>query len=78
MTSYEAFLNHARIEEERREARQKAQEHAWKVAAQRRRESNNWPVDPWRGGFGPPVSGRGRDISGQGIEGWLRQNGMKR
>jgi hypothetical protein len=78
MTSYEAFVHHARIEEERKEARQKAQEHAWKAAAQRRRESNMWPVDPWRGGFGPPVSARGRDTCGQGAEGWLRQNGMKR
>lgn len=32
--------------------------HAWMKAEQRRRESRNWPSDPWRGGFGPPTSGR--------------------
>lgn len=79
MTSYEAFLYHARLDAERSEARQKAQEHAWKMAAKRRAESNIWPSDPWRGGFGPPVSRGGPcGAGGQGVEGWLRQNGMKR
>lgn len=33
--------------------------HAWMKAEQRRRESRNWPNDPWRGGFGPPSNGGG-------------------
>jgi hypothetical protein len=78
MTSYEAFMYHARLDAERTEARQKAQEHAWRVAAERRTESNMWPADPWRGGFGP----RGRDganiCGGQSVEGWLRGNGLKK
>lgn len=76
MTSYEAFLYHAREDEERREARRKAQEHAWRVAAQRRAQSNMWPEDSWRGGFGPPS--RGRDICDGGVEGWLRGNGLRK
>lgn len=75
MTSYEAFLYHAQLDERRKEERRKAQEHAWKVAAQRRAQSNMWPVDSWRGGFGPPS--RGTDVGGQAVEGWLRGNGLR-
>ena len=78
MTSYEAFLNHARLDAERSEARQRAQEHAWRVAAERRRESNMWPADPWRGGFGPPGRGGVNIYGGQSVEGWLRGNGLKK
>ena len=78
MTSYEALVYQARQDEERGEARQKAQAHAWKVAAQRRKESNMWPADPWRGGFGPHGKG-GVDVCGeQGVEVWLRGNGLKK
>ena len=78
MTSYEAFMYHARLDAERSEARQKAQEHAWRVAAERRRESNMWPADPWRGGFGPRGNGGANICGGQSVEGWLRGNGLKK
>lgn len=74
MTSYEAFLYQARLDAERKEA----QEHAWKVAAQRRLDSSMWPSDPWRGGFGPPVQKRGGGVGGHSVEGWLASNGLRR
>jgi hypothetical protein len=78
MTSYEAFLYQARLDAERSEARQKAQEHAWRVAAQRRRESNMWPADPWRGGFGPQGRSGANIYGGQSVDGWLKGNGLRK
>jgi hypothetical protein len=73
MTSYEVFLHNARLDAERKEA----QEHAWKVAAQRRQDSS-MSSDPWRGGFGPPVPGRRGGAGGRSVEGWLASNGLRR
>ena len=74
LTSYEAFLYQARLDVERKEA----QEHAWRVAAQRRQDGSMWPSDPWRGGFGPPVPKKGGGVGGNGVEGWVAATGLRR
>lgn len=70
-----------RLEREDRIAR------AWAKAAERR--STARPVDPWRGGFGPPARDtRTGDLYGmgprteveedRGVRAWLGQNGLRR
>ena len=53
-------------------------------------ESRAWPVDPWRGGFGPPTQGRVGPCGGgndrilgprteegeTGVRRWLAGNGL--
>ena len=70
MTSYEAFLHQAQIDEDKKAA----QARAWKVAAQRRSDNSMWPATPWTGGFGMPYS---NGVGGQRVEGWLASNGMR-
>jgi len=87
-TSYEAFVQDSRESEQRRKAKDEQMQKAWKVAAERRRQNELWPQDPWRGGFGPPGSGRHsrcgegtmtpRREGSTGIQGWLKQNSLSR
>src|SRR6187402_154570 len=55
--SYEAFLAQSYAAELQRAEREERMARAWLKAEERRKESRNWPHDPWRGGFGPPSSG---------------------
>ncbi len=79
LSSYEIFLQQARKEDRERVEREKRVAHAWEKAAERRR--NAWPVDPWRGGFGPPTGHGGMAPRGEvdrSVRGWLGQNGLVR
>jgi hypothetical protein len=65
LTSYEAFIRQAQIDAQRKETR----EYAWRVAAQRRMDESS---RPWTGGFAP------KRVGGQGVERWLKGNGLRK
>ncbi|KAL5325516.1 hypothetical protein ACEPPN_006643 [Leptodophora sp. 'Broadleaf-Isolate-01'] len=87
LTPYEAFVRQAQEAERERLEREDRIARAWMKAAERR--SNAWPVDPWRGGFGPPATATRVDgVYGmgprrivdedRGVRAWLGQNGLTR
>ena len=86
MTDYEAYIHDSTQQQLATEAAQKERIAHALYTVEKRRKSNHWPQDPWRGGFGPSanddwmIAQNMRRIEGgdSGVRAWLGRNGLTR
>ena len=69
LSTFEAFINHARQAEAQRIERERSMVRAWLAAEEERRRTAGRSLsgDPWRGRFGPPASDTNHFPTGLGI-----------